>query len=752
MEPTQREPKWHRNSSGLKPTDFLFIFYEHRIKIVLFSLIGLAAAATYYFLADRNSYIAQAKLLIRYVVERTAFDPSTSSVGSKLLRHHSANVVDAEMQILSSSDLALMVVDEIGVEKLGALDPSARESLAASIVGSLEVEQTGRSSDVILVSYEHSDPALAVEILEELIDAYIVKHLEIHRSVEQLEILRADTDVARNALRTVEEQLNAKKNEAGIISLDDLVVSFRSQMTRVQEDLITTNAELAEQAARVGALRQSDGEDVESSMAAPDRERVQEYRTLVDFLEQLRKRRLDYLAQYHPKSRLVSSIEGQIADTEAQLRQFESRYPGISARGGARNVPDLLVEEARLAAIAARQAFLDTQLTEFKDRLGEIGETAQTLYRLERSKEAKENRLRLLESRLEEAEVDEKVKQMGTAEIPNIGIVQRPALFQSVIDEPTKVALMIAGGGIAFGVILALFIELFLDRTIKRPHQIEQQVNTPPISILPRLDTGVNQRLLLKGGDPEAKGKRSKKRKRKKKKELVNYQGDESLTTCPWSDEHFVRPYSDAIRDRLGYYFQINHLTHKPKLIGVTAFDRGAGTSTLASSLAASFSEPGYGKVLLVDMNGEKAETHSFFEGAPVWALPDVLQTSLENGDTPAENGDSESSQLFLARADSELNGRKPLKAKEFYDLIPQLKLSDFDFIIFDMPPIGPTSPTTAMAGFMDKTLLIVEAGETNQADCKRGYAALAANKADVSLVLNKVERTPSWLPDQQSY
>jgi len=34
---------------------------------------------------------------------------------------------------------------------------------------------------------------------------------------------------------------------------------------------------------------------------------------------------------------------------------------------------------------------------------------------------------------------------------------------------------------------------------------------------------------------------------------------------APWEPGHFIRPYCDAIRDRLGFYFELNHLTHKPK-------------------------------------------------------------------------------------------------------------------------------------------------------------------------------------------
>ena len=58
-----------------------------------------------------------------------------------------------------------------------------------------------------------------------------------------------------------------------------------------------------------------------------------------------------------------------------------------------------------------------------------------------------------------------------------------------------------------------------------------------------------------------------------------------------WEPDHFIRPYSEAIRDRLVLYFEINRMNHKPKLVAVTGCSEGAGASTLAGGLAAALSE-----------------------------------------------------------------------------------------------------------------------------------------------------------------
>ena len=70
-----------------------------------------------------------------------------------------------------------------------------------------------------------------------------------------------------------------------------------------------------------------------------------------------------------------------------------------------------------------------------------------------------------------------------------------------------------------------------------------------------------------------------------------------------------------------------------------------------------------------------------------------------------------------------------------------------FDYIIFDMPPLGQTSPTLGMAGFMDKVLLVVEAEKNARETVKRGYDALLAGRDNVSVVFNKARSyTPEWL------
>ena len=141
-------------------------------------------------------------------------------------------------------------------------------------------------------------------------------------------------------------------------------------------------------------------------------------------------------------------------------------------------------------------------------------------------------------------------------------------------------------------------------------------------------------------------------------------------------------------------------------------------------------------KFCSVDVNLGVGRVHPFFEGRPAYPLSTALQ--------PASTIDSASENLYLATVAPPGAGPMQIALKRFFDLMPNLKASDFDYIIFDMPPLNETTPTLGMARFMDKVLLVVEAEKTGRDAAKRGYTQLSAARANVSVILNK---TRAYVP-----
>lgn len=766
----KQAPSSHPTQKGLAIGDYVLTLYRHKWKIAIAVLVGVIAAGTFYFLKG-NVYESQAKLLVRYVLERSVLD---TEVESKVqTTKYSGGVMDAEMQILTSWDLAEEVARTVGPEKFTG-DEDAVSAAAGLILKALSVSTTSQKSNVITVSYRNGDPALATEVLRSLIVSYFEKHLEIHRSADALNEINEQTDKVRMSLNSAENELNDKKSKEGILSIEDSILSLQAQIAKVDEDLMVTNADLAEQKAKVESLQGFSG-----TVAKPiDDSHIQKYQTAIDLLTLLRKRKVELLQSFKPNSQIVTSLERQIGAAEMQRRSLEKRFPGVAAMvaesgtaNGQSPETSLRSEIARLRALEAKKEYLESEQTSFGSKVSNLTSIGTELSKLERRKKIESEKLQLLESNLEQARMDESLKTLDPSKMPNIGIVQKPSAAFLAPAVNRKIALGIIFCCTAFAVGLAFFIDLFLDRSVRRPQEIEGRLQTRLALTIPHL---------LKLENRGTRTSRSKKRRRKersrrssgsiKNDRAIELSGDRSSgksgarrrrrhrssSLQPWHSDHFIRPYTDTIRDRLGYYFQINQILHKPKLIGVTSVSNGVGTSTLAAGLAASCSENGYGKVLLVDMNGSQTSVHSFDAGKPVRSLPEALRSSATRARPESESHETSAekpveNQLYLATATVGKNGStKRIMPKEFYDLMPQFELSDFDYIVFDMPPISATTPTLSLAGFMDKVLLIVDAEHTDREDLTRAHSELVDSNADTACILNKFDAiAPKWLPGQ---
>ena len=200
---------------------------------------------------------------------------------------------------------------------------------------------------------------------------------------------------------------------------------------------------------------------------------------------------------------------------------------------------------------------------------------------------------------------------------------------------------------------------------------------------------------------------------------------------APWHPAHGLRPFYDALRDRLITFFEVNNMTHKPKLVAVTGCAQGAGVSTVAAGLAASLSETGDGNVLLVDMNLQDGAAHEFYKGQLACGLEDALAADKRDNALVQNN-------LYVVSEAGNSELLPSVLPKRFKNLVPRLKASDYDYIIFDMPAVSQISITPRLARFMDMVLMVVEAEKTNAEVVKRAGALLTHSKGHVGIVLNK--------------
>jgi polysaccharide biosynthesis transport protein len=755
--------------SGLKIHDVLYILWRHKWKISFFTVLGIGGAVAI-ALTTQVGYQSTAKILVKYVVEGTSKDlQSEGQVRSPDSRGES--IMSSEIEILTSEDLARAVARDLEPTRILGLDAASTNEVPAAdllnaatrqVQQSIRVEAPRRSS-VILVTYTHSDPNLAPLILRRVIETYRLRHVEIHRGGLEEAQLQRRSDTTENELTRVERDINRLRSELRVTSLEDAIRTVSARLANLETERALAERQLEAQRARVRQLEEGlaistpNGETNAATEVPPAV--MEQYRTLAQRLEAKRLEEATLLRVWTPESAIVSQVRQQIEGMESEKLALENTHPRlvgvaqpVDSRAPAR---DLVGERARIAEYQATLALLATQIKDQQDRINEIVAGSSELLKLERRRDVLATNLYYFDSRLEQRRFDD---VLTAASALNIQVVQEPSLpFRNRREALMTPMAASAFGGLAFGLLLAFLIELVFDQRIRKPSEVEIRLGMPlmltvprvkglgrvdlpppvmtpdrhlpspsPIPILPSLmgDSTAATRDTLPVPAP------------------VATKESESSVFAPWHAQHALRAHFEALRDRLMLYFQLNRMMHKPKLVAVTGCGEGAGTTTMAAGLAAALSETGEGSVLLVDMNLGKGGVHPFFRGRPKAQLTQVLDPDGREEGQVQEN-------LFVATMagdSTDPNLPRPVP-KRFSSLMPKMRASDYDFIIFDMPPISETSATVALAASMDQVLLVLEGDKTTRPEVKRANQLLSRYGAKVTGIFNKHKpQGASWL------
>ena len=108
--------------------------FRHKWKILLCSLIGFLATAIL-FATSTPMYRSTAKLLVRYVMDNASVNPTDGKTRAKSPDIHGENIINSELEIITSWDLALKAVEAVGVDKLlGNQDLANGRNRAAAMI------------------------------------------------------------------------------------------------------------------------------------------------------------------------------------------------------------------------------------------------------------------------------------------------------------------------------------------------------------------------------------------------------------------------------------------------------------------------------------------------------------------------------------------------------------------------------------------------------------------------------------------
>jgi polysaccharide biosynthesis transport protein len=732
-------------SLPFKPEDILFVTLRHKWKLLLSLILGLGLGAVLLY-TSTPSYISTAKVMVRYVMETRTLGPVSGVRQIKDTDQGGASVLNAELEILTSQDLLQKVITNIGIVKIAGRENATNSAAAAAnVMRGLTVKVPSRS-DVVNLAFRHTNPEVAQQVLNQLIKAYLTKHNEVHRSTGSFDYLQQKTEEYRMTLAQTEDELRTMKSRAGIVSIENSRIEIPARISLLRRSVDETLAELAQEealfnfyaapAAAAAAEANAGGTnnaavqpaEIASDVPAnppPARNSFNREHAarLSRQLNELRIKEAELLAKYLETSKPVQQLRNQMAEVQRLLDEAgpidDSAFPAVQTVRTA--VPERAFAQMsvnRIPALQAKLKELKKQLTNATEEAKQIEGIEDGIRRLERRRELEETQYKYFYTGLEQAKVDDSLDQSA---INNISVVQHPSIPSRAKDERIMI---IAGAAAPFILVLlwVMLTEIVVPRTFARSKDLEGAGKMPVLVSIPHY--GVNGHSKLK--------------RRPAKDQAIVGSGDDLLhgEIPPWDPNDPMLEYYEALRDRIVMSYDED--THKPKIVGLTSCNRGAGVSRIATGLAASLSRDVERNVLLIALEKNKVSVSAFDKGRPASEVPQKTAIAEENSECLVQKN------LYsLATTGRNLAGASIVQS--FTDLMPKLKMSDYDYIIFDLPPITQTSGALRLSTQMERTVLVVEAEKTARDKVQRAQQLLG--KSSLCAVFNKAKSYGPFKP-----
>lgn len=182
---------------------------------------------------------------------------------------------------------------------------------------------------------------------------------------------------------------------------------------------------------------------------------------------------------------------------------------------------------------------------------------------------------------------------------------------------------------------------------------------------------------------------------------------------------------------------QYSSVDEELKTIMVTSSGPGEGKSTTVANLAVVFSQLGK-KVLLVDADLRKPTVHRTFGVNNLFGFTTVLTKQATLGSTVLE---TEEKDLFiLTSGPIPPNPAELLSSKSMEQFIEEAK-EQFDYVLFDTPPLLAVADPQILANKVDGSILVVFSGRTEIDQVKKAKELLVnAQSKLVGVVLNHKE------------
>ncbi|MEH1966462.1 GumC family protein [Nostoc sp.] len=638
--------------------------------VLLISLLPL--------LLRQPNYVAEGKLLF----QKTNITSSLTGVETEINKLESvsqdqSNPLNTEAEVIRSIPIAQKTINRLNLkdDKGGLL--KLQDFLKRLTVKNID------GTDILLVSYQDTNPEIATEVVNRLMGAYLEYNVSAHRNqtTAARNFLEKQVPIAELAVLKAEANIARFKENYKSVSLSEEASKAVENIADLQKQFSEAKSRIADVDAQSKEIREQLGMNSRQAMIRTSLSQISGVQDILKEIQQLE-------SQLTLRRTVVQDTHPQILDLEDKLKSLNELLQQRIKKVAGTNKPQLnqnfelgelqqqlsgkLVElESTRLGLESQAAALSNLQANYKQRLSNLPRLEQQQRQLERKAQAAQSTYSLLQQKLEESRLAEN-QNLG-----NASMLSEAQVPQESISSPFMVvsASLLA----TLATLVAIFILEATDKSIKTVDEAKELLGLTLLGIIPSFS------------------KSNKSIRGKEEPELYS----QRLVVCNAPRSPISEAYR-MLRANLRFMSADNEL----KIIVITSSVPTEGKSTVAANLAVVMAQMEH-KVLLIDGDLHCPVQHKIWELTNNEGLSNLIVEQA----TPRA-----AIKQVMNNLDVLTSGVVPPSPASLLDskrmaALMQTLAPKYDFVIIDAPSLNVAADAAILGQMADGVLFVVRPG-----------------------------------------
>ncbi|MFM2303792.1 MAG: hypothetical protein RLZZ135_1202 [Cyanobacteriota bacterium] len=662
---------------------------------------------------------------------------SNPGIAEKMSQIGGDNGGQSEERAVAIDTITQTLLSKSSIERVIAAIPDRklRPSLERAIAG-LKIKSMP-DSNILTVSYTALSPNEIVAFLDSVSKVYVDYSIKTKkaRTNNSLEFIESQLPASRQRLQNSAAQIEQFRIKYRFVdpatsagALDNYRQNIVSRLNESRANYLQTQRqyqELKKQLNDVGLKSQG---NLTKTMLTQDAA----YQGLFEQLNELELKYNQESVRFSPENPLIVNLkekrDGVLKLLRERAQQVLKRQVADSelTQGGIANFSNNLAQnlankqaelETRLVAETAQAQSLEAVYQQIQTQIARLPGLQKQYVELQREYQISSQELTLFLQKIQE------LKIANAEQVVPWRVLDPPEYprFPVSPDVPRQMGLGAIGSLLA-GLLVSMGLNK-LDNRVDNPETVKVMTGMPVLALIPKVDD-LEQSSSVRGSTflQTTKGK--------------------SKDYSYWSFVESIRTLALGI----GLTSDRGEEKKAGKIIAMTSSLPKEGKSTITFHTANTLAELGY-RVLLVDADLHKSSILNLCATSPLFKREDCENMS---GLTDAIAGNSEWKDLLKTSPQSNLDvlftGQQTVNSIVLFNSPRLLRLMDewraeYDYIIFDTPPIVGISDTRLISSLVDGIVYIVSLNVAQRQIIDRGIDIVSALKTPVlGLAINRVE------------